>query len=253
MQNIEMHRSTERVLSILEYASKSDSIGFTLKEISQVLDAPKSSLYPILQTLSQMGFISYSTSDFRYKIGYKSFEVGSSYLRNGGINNDISTQLKEISGSCGESCHFGELIGGDVLYLFKEDSIHSIRMFSSPGRKIPAYATAIGKALLSEKTLEELISLYSNTLEVLTPNTITSFEKLCSQLTEIRTSGFAYEVEESTPLIRCVAVPVYKGNEIIGAFSVAIPVFRYAKEKEEEIKLLLQKARSTIEQRIAGI
>ena len=64
--------------------------------------------------------------------------------------------MRLIVGVCSETCHFGILVGGDVLYLLKIDSPEPIRMYSSGGRRLPAYATGIGKALLSDYTLPML-------------------------------------------------------------------------------------------------
>lgn len=46
------HRATARVLDILESLSGSEE-GLTLTELSQALDAPKSSLFPIVHTLEE--------------------------------------------------------------------------------------------------------------------------------------------------------------------------------------------------------
>ena len=48
----EQHRATARVLDILETLSGSGT-GMTLTELAQALQAPKSSLFPIVHTLEQ--------------------------------------------------------------------------------------------------------------------------------------------------------------------------------------------------------
>ena len=69
--------------------------------------------------------------------------------------------MQTVVDGCGETCHFGILSGGDVLYLAKVNSPQAIRMYSMTGRRLPAYSTAIGKALLRDldpRAAEGLVS-----------------------------------------------------------------------------------------------
>jgi len=63
------HRSTARVLDILEYLALSKDGGSTLTELSVALDAPKSSLFPILHTLLSRKYIWLDRRTNRYYIG----------------------------------------------------------------------------------------------------------------------------------------------------------------------------------------
>ena len=49
--NNSQHRSTERVVLILEFLTETENSGKTLTEIANYLNAPKSSILPILRTL----------------------------------------------------------------------------------------------------------------------------------------------------------------------------------------------------------
>ena len=148
---------------------------------------------------------------------------------------------------CMETSHFGILKGGDVLYLKKIDSPEPIRMTSRVGMRIPAYGTAIGKALLMDTEFLELKRLYPNGLKALTENTITDFNDLANQLSEARLLGYTYEMEESTQYIRCFAVPIRKKGKIVAAISVAIPIFRYTEEREKLVRTLLFDSKNKIE------
>ena len=53
----EQHRATTRVLDILEHLASEGGAGKTLTELSAALDAPKSSLFPILHTLAQRRYV----------------------------------------------------------------------------------------------------------------------------------------------------------------------------------------------------
>ena len=55
-------------------------------------------------------------------------------------------------------------------------------------------------------------------------------------------------MEESTPYIRCFAVPVSKAGRVAAAVSVAVPVFRYTEDKGARILELLSEARTRLEE-----
>ena len=251
MNTKEHHRSTQRVIDILDQISNAKEQGLSLAELSSKLDAPKSSLFPILHTLKENHLISLHESTFKYTMGYKTYELGNAYIQNGSVNASILDIMRDITSQCRETSFFGELIDGNVFYLFKMDSPESLRMVS-PGKTLPAYSSGIGKALLCEKSYEELQGLYPNKLIPLTPNTISDLHLLAQQLETIRNQGIAFEKEESTQFIQCIAIPIRKSGTVRAALSVAIPVFRYSQEKEAMIIGLLKLAQIKIENLISS-
>lgn len=69
------HRSTSRVLDIFDLLSTTME-GFTLTEIAQALQSPKSSILPILQTMAARNYIDLDYRTNRYTIGINLFCVG---------------------------------------------------------------------------------------------------------------------------------------------------------------------------------
>lgn len=233
------HKPTMRILSILDFVS-SESGGCKLSEISAELGIPMGTLSPIVHTLKDNKYLCYDERSQTYTIGIGLFEVGSRYMQCTNSFEDITSILQEIVQKCGETVHFGVLDGGNVLYLAKVDTLEPVRMYAAIGKRLPAYGTGIGKALLTDYTMEELHQIYPDGLKPLTVHTITTFDELHRQLQTIKETGFAYECEESNELIRCIARPIYKNQKIVAAISVSIPTFRYTKEKQDLIEQLLK-------------
>lgn len=246
-----IHRSTSRVLDILELVAANPS-QYTLTDICESTNSPKSSLYPILYTLVARNFLALDTN-LRYRIDYNAYMVGYSYLTQMNFLDNVEKILSDLTNVCMETSHCAILVDGDVLYIKKIDSPESIRMTSHVGNRIPAYGTALGKALLVDCELSELKKLYPNGLPPITSTTITDFNVLLSQIHEARANGFTYEIEESTQYIRCYAVPIRKSGRVVAAISVAIPIFRYSEEKASLVKLLLFDAKSKIESILSSI
>lgn len=240
------HRPTLRVLEVLELLSQNDE-GYILSEISSILSIPKGSLHPIIQTLQDKHYIGYDRNTQRYSIGLKCYEVGNKYLSQMNVLDEIRDIAKKVVAECKETCHFAILNEKDVIYLLKEESNETIRMVSSIGKRIPAHSTAIGKALLSGFTVKQLEDLYSGGLSRITENTITDIHELCRQIEEVRKGKVAFESEESSLNVTCIAVPIEKDGNVVAAMSVSVPVFRATDEKKEQIRQILLQAKQEAE------
>lgn len=233
-----MHLPTLRVLKILNIVAQ-DSRGRRLSDFSRELDIPKSTLLPILQTLCENHYLSQNELG-RYVAGTALFSLGATFSGCFPLLDYVHTQLSELVATTGETCYCGVLSDGLVLYMEKVDSPQPLRVLISTGRRLPAYATSLGKSLLIDKTKEQLQEIYPHGLAPLTANTLPSVDALYEQLVESRKNGYTWEIEESTEHVRCYAAPVRKNGEVVAAISVAIPLFRYHEEREQEIVKLMQ-------------
>lgn len=154
------HRATARVLDILESLSGSEE-GLTLTELSQALDAPKSSLFPIVHTLEERRYLPAGRwGPGRYTMGPRALVLGAAFSADRGLA-PITQVMKEVASKCQETCQMGILDQDRVLYVAREDSPQPIRLISWVGTRLPANATAVGKALLSGLTNEEVRALYA--------------------------------------------------------------------------------------------
>ena len=165
------HRPTARVLDIMQLLSTSKE-GCSLTEIATAISVPKSTIVPIIRTLCERRFITQHGSN-KYTVGISALIVGSACLQDMDILELFKAQMKRIVNATSEACQLGVLVGGDVLYLAKEESPEPIRLISFVGKRLPAYSTAIGKALLSEYTLQGLQTLYPQGLAPVTERTWT--------------------------------------------------------------------------------
>jgi DNA-binding IclR family transcriptional regulator len=245
------HSAVDRVVNILEFIADNKD-GATFTDIMRGLSIPKSSLHPLIHTLCKRRFVHYSKNSQRYFLGDGIFSLGSEYVTNTNLLGLIDDALEELAKSVGETCYFGVLAEDEVLYLLKQNSTSPIQVTARPGYRLKAYASAIGKALLSQFEKSELISMYSNGIEPITQNTVKNIDSLYDQLSEARESGFFYEREESSLHVQCVATPVFYKNKVTAALSIAFPVFTSAGEsekihfKKEKLTLARQRVEDTI-------
>ncbi len=126
----------------------------------------------------------------------------------------IKIEMKNIVNEVNEICQMGIIDKGEVLYIAKVDSDNPIRIISSVGKRLPAYCTALGKAMLSQYNIEELKKIYPKGLKAYTEKTVSNLNVLESQLKEIRKTNIAFEEGEINEPSYCFATPLYKDGRI---------------------------------------
>ena len=241
------HRSTSRVLDIFELLSLSEN-GLTLTELAAKLDAPKSSIFPIIHTMEERQFVKCDVTTNKYKIGHKAYLTGGTFESEKPIFEYIKCQMKEVADNCNETCNLGILVGSLVTYAAICESRNPFGYRAYVGVRFPAYCSGIGKALLLYKTKEELMELYPEGLKKYTENTITSFDELYAQLQEAKEEGFTYESEEAREEIFCIAIALCNGDNSVAAISVSIPLYRATDDKISLVKENLKRVKMNTEQ-----
>ena len=251
MKDFLPHKPTERVLDILELLSQNHD-GLPLSKIASLLSIPKGTLSPIIHTLNKRNFLSYNSDAGPYSISLHAYLVGETFASQKSAFQYVHEQMSAIVNRIDEICQLGILDQGNVLYISKVDSKEPIRLLSYVGKKLPAYATALGKALISPLNESDLRQLYPMGLHPLTPYTITDFHVLAQELDTIKTSSIAHEKEESMAHLECFAVPLFSGAELIASISVSVPMFRLSNDKSETIKQTLLSSKQAIESYFAS-
>lgn len=240
------HRPTTRILDILELLADVSS-GLSLTEISEAINAPKSSISPLIHTLASRKYIFYNKQTQKYSIGIAAFSVGSAYIKQMTPIQFIQSEMRHLTDTCGETCQLGIRDKDMVLYIAKVEPVVPIRLISYVGSRLPCYCTAIGRSLIYDLSLKELKQLYPRGLQPFTSSTTTDFNTLFRFLQEIKSTGISKECEETTPNLVCIATPLCKGTDVVAALSVSVPIFRMTPEKEAMIIELLKSKRKTIE------
>lgn len=215
-------KSANRAMEILQLVNANPQ-GLSLSEICQRLEMPKSSTHELLHAMEQQKFLQIDGK--RYKIGIRIFELGQTASRNLDILRAVRPHVKWLSSQSSMTTQFGILEKTEVIYLSKITSHEGIAVESQVGARMPAHATALGKAMLSLLPDEVLEKSYESVVfEKFTPNTIASTSELRDRLNEIRDKKFAEDHEEFTKGVFCLSVPVPALREdTIGAISISMP------------------------------
>ncbi|SEN36989.1 transcriptional regulator, IclR family [Actinacidiphila rubida] len=226
-------KSAARVLEVLELLG-ADGARLSLAEMAAAMAVPKSSLHAILRTMEARRWVDVDPSGTRYSLGLKALLTGTAYLEGDDVTSLAGPVLDALAEETGEAVHLGRLDGTTVVYLAKRESRHALRMYSAVGRRLPAHASALGKAVLSRYDPAEVQRRLDWPLERLTPNTVTDPDAFLRQLAEARLRGWATDDGENSVDIRCVAVAL-GGGPGSDAISCSAPASRMDDARLEEV------------------
>jgi DNA-binding IclR family transcriptional regulator len=216
--NLSSIAKAARVLRALALAGDGDAGVTTLASLACL---PKSTAHRVLSELVCEGLVSH-TEQQRYRLGRGWFELQSALSRSEWVRlaDQARRPLAALFERTGATVHFGVLEGDMVLYLEKLTAKGGTAVPTRVGSHLPATCTALGKALLAHADPASVHSILSKPLPVTSRRSVTQPHLLQRQLAEVRTTGTAYDAEESQPGVFCVAAPVFQGRQVVAAVSV---------------------------------
>lgn len=243
-------KSADRVMAILELLSTRHR-RCSLSEISQELNIPLSSLHGLLRTMQRRMWLEVDETNTRFGIGVQALLVGSSYPRGDDLVARADPVLDWLSEQTGETVHYGRLEGQYIVYLAKRESKYQLRIHTAVGKRIPAHAASLGKAILAACDESYVNGLFSWPLEKLTKHTLTGRQEFYADLERTRKRGYAAELEESDVGLGCVAVTAPGHTPLHDAVSVTAPTARLSSKRLKELAGLLLRAQEMLVGRTA--
>jgi IclR family acetate operon transcriptional repressor len=222
------HRAANRVVDILELVAGSRE-GLALREVSAQLEAPKSSLLPLLRALTARGYLAQDAAG-EYRLGASALALGSGSASQRDLAAVARPALVELMRRTGETVFLGTL-GGDgrsVVYVDKVESEQIIRYAAGVGDRRPLHATSSGKAILAFLPAEQREgTLKALTLARHTERTVTSVAALRASLEEIQKAGVCVSLDEMVRGAAGVAAPIFdRQGHVAGVCTVAGPTDR---------------------------
>jgi IclR family KDG regulon transcriptional repressor len=242
--------AVEAALSILETLGSVHEMSLT--DLARKLGLGKSSVYRLLVTLAQRGYVEKNPQGERYRLTYRLFAVGSPAADRFGLREAAHPVMERLAAQTGETVNLGVLDGPRVLNIHKVESQHLLRMHMAVGSGVPAHATALGKVLLAALEPDELAQrLRGRRLECLTRQTIGDRPTLHAALARTRDQGFALDEEECSLGLRCVAAPILdRRGSVVAALSISGPTQRFPQTTLSRLAEVVRAAAREISHRL---
>lgn len=242
-------RSADRALALVEFFATHGG-PLSVNQVREEFDIPQSSLYSLLTTVRERGWLEVDP-DGRYRIGLRALLVGRSVVESDPVVQAAVEAMRTAREQIGETIHLARLEGTEIVYLASEHADHVLTLRSIPGRRLPAFTTGLGKALLAERLDDDLDAHLPGRLAARSPYTITDRKALREDLHRTRERGYARDDQEGTEGISCVAVALLDAVPSMTALSCSIPQPRFNEARRDELVHVLMAARDQITARLA--
>lgn len=197
----------EKGLQLLELLVEEKHV--TVTSVAKRMGMQKSASYRFLSTLRLHGYVDKDQHN-NYVLTDKLSKLGKGILPKRDFDqiaiqflDELAKKNKDNSGVC----NLGIWNGKEIVYRLQ--STNSSYAQFSVGRSVPAYCSALGKAILAHLPEKELNAYLQRTEFVtFTETTTSSPEQLLRDLEEVRRRGYAVMDGELYPSLKGLAIPI---------------------------------------------
>ena len=216
--------------SVILRSFTSDDHVLSLAELVRRTGLAKGTVHRVANDLVAYRFLDRAPRGYRLSGGL--FELGLRASAERTLLELAMPFLQDLYERTHETVHLGVADGAEVVYIAKIGGHRQAASPSRTGGRMPLHCTAIGKVLLAYADDDLRRTVLTGSLERRTPHTVVAPGRLQRQLEAIIESGVAFEREESTLGLLCVAAPVLDsaGTGAAAAISVTGPVSRFRPE-----------------------
>src|SRR5918992_2640198 len=202
-------QSLERGLSILSsFKSARPLLG--VSELAREIGLSRSTTHRYVATLAALGYLEQDDLTRRYRLGPRVLDLGFSAINSMELREISVPHLQRLSDATGHTVNMAILDGADVVYVERcrtaRPGQREIDLNLHVGSRLPAYCTALGKAMLAFLPEDERRALVAaSDLVRRGPNTLTERDALLENLERIRDTGIAVNNEELAYGLRSIA------------------------------------------------
>jgi IclR family transcriptional regulator, acetate operon repressor len=214
--------------------------GATAKEAAFATRIAVPTTYHLLNTLVDEGFLA-KDRHRRYTLGRSAALLAQAYLRGSAVPEFLLTALRQVADLTGETAYLVDWGEHDIRVLASVESRNIVRVAEvAAGPYEAAHARANGKVLLAHAWPEVREAyLKQHPLERRSDSTICDLAQFEAELEAIRLRGYAFDLEEFSPGVCCVAAPIHEGGTVIAALGISVPADRFAKAEASLTRDLL--------------
>lgn len=246
-------KTLRKGLEVLEAFEKGPA-GLTLTELSTRLKESQSVIFRILKTLEERGYVQQDPASKRYRLGLRTWEIGSKAVSQIDPTDVARPVLKWLTEVTGETSYAAVVRGTDTIYVDVVEGLEPLRVYAEPGFRVPLYLTASGKAILAFHDRDLFRQVVAAGMKRLTAATITTAKRLRERLEEIRKTGLSVNRGERRPDISAVAGPVFdRTGECIAAVGVSGPALRFTDERLDKIAEGVRKAAAELSGKLGHV
>jgi len=225
--------SLEKGMTILDIFAK-HSIPLGLTDVARLSNMNLVSATRYLRTLTELGYIVLDSSNKKYSPAPKIMSLGLSFVNNMDLRSRVHLQLVSVSKEFDVTTSCSILDGIEIVYVERIKGGDTVHLDLGTGSRLPAFASAMGRAMLAHLPPETLLELV-NEMEFKshTPYTIIDKEIFLAELKRTRQRGYGQNFQELKLGYANLGAPIYKEGRVEAAFGVT---FAHNKIKDNRFR-----------------
>lgn len=194
-----------KAFEVLEALSDSPK-GVTFPSLLEKIDCNKTSLFRILLTIEEMGYIRKNPETDNYFISRKILSLAYASLCDANLIDESIDLIRELRNQTSETTMLGVLLDDECIMIAQEYGAHDFNFTGKLGMKSPLHASAPGKAILAALPTKERDAILNRIkLTKNAENTITDISDLKQQLEKISKQKYSTDASEAVDGVNCVA------------------------------------------------
>jgi len=247
-------QSVARALSLLRLLAQEDG-GSRLSDLARAAGLPVSTAHRLLTTLEQQGFAQFEPASSLWHVGRDAFTVGLAYGRRLSFVAPALPLLRRLRDATRETANLGFLDDDQLVTVSQVESREIRRALSPPGRRVPVFCSAMGKAILATWRDDEVLALADRAgLPPLTSKSLRSREAALAEIARTRARGWALDDEEFNLGMRCLAAVVWSPQgEAACAISISGAAARLTEDRLEPLGALVVQAAQELTAVLGGV
>lgn len=196
----------------------------SLAQLARMLDAPKSSLHGLCNTLTQLRLIS-RTEGGQMTLGPHVMTWANAFLERSDITQEFFAAWEESGVLPQETITLSVLDGASVVYVACKNGARPLGVTFRIGMRLPAPFTATGKAMLSTLPDDEIRALLGADWPApLTANGTPALGAFLDDCAAVRTRGYSVDAGEVRDGMHCFGAPVFgpSGRQAVAGVAVSM-------------------------------
>jgi DNA-binding IclR family transcriptional regulator len=243
-------RAVDRALDVLLCFNR-QSPELSMTQIAELIGIHKSTVHRLLATLENKRFVQRNPDTGTYRLGIRLLQMAYLTLEQNDLRRLSAPFQQRLSELYQENIHLAVLDDTDVVFLNIIESHQRVKLAAAIGQRLPAYATASGKAILAFLPEKMVWRIIDRGMAQFTTYTHISPDVFFEDLADIREQGFAISEQEYEEQINAVAAPIFGLEEQpIASIAVAGPAYRLTRDRMMEIGPIVVSTMKEISQEI---
>ena len=227
-----------RALDVLDLFPDEHCI-LNLKELSSRMGLPETSLFRILLTLKDRGYLRQDAAGC-YTLAPRVL-LGKTQERAEQLAELVRPTLRQLASQFNETASLAYLFETRIQVLESVDTLHDVRVINQPGRVLPPHCSSLGKAITAfqeRSVANEILAVYG--LVRRTPYTLVDRQAVLDDFDQVRERGYSIDREEASEGGICFAAPIRKPDtRVLLAISISSSSARMTSELERAIATAL--------------